>query len=109
MKNSIKSRLIHKIHFLTNNEFSEIKTANWQNTIEVFAEVQPVCDNRFISLENMQFGTVITEEYFLFTVRFIKEINKDMRIDFYGKIYEIKRIINENQRNKILKIIALEI
>lgn len=109
MKNCIKSRLVHKIQFLVNNEISEIKTADWQNTIEAFAEVQPVCDNRFISLENIQFGAVIAEEYFLFTVRFIKEINKDMRINFYGKIYEIKRIINENQRNKILKIIALEI
>lgn len=109
MKNSIKTRLVHKIHFLINTEISEIKAANWQKSIETFAQIEPVCDNRFISLESMQFGNVISEEYFLFTLRFINKINKDMRIDFHGKIFEIKRIVNEDQRGKILKIIALEI
>ncbi len=109
MKNSIKSRLVHKIQFLINTEDSEIKTANWQELIVTFAQVEPVCDNRFIYLENMQFGNVITEEYFLFTIRFNHVIHKDMRINFYGKLFEIKRIVNEDQRSKILKIIALEI
>jgi SPP1 family predicted phage head-tail adaptor len=74
-----------------------------------FAEVQPVCDNRFISLEGLSFGNVITEKYFLFKIRFMDGITQEMRISFKGRFFEIKRIINEDERNKMLSIIALEI
>jgi SPP1 family predicted phage head-tail adaptor len=110
MKNtSVISRLIHKITFLVNTEQSEIKQAKWEPSFETFAEIKPVCDNRFTALENMQFGNVITEEYFLFKVRFINKINKNMRISFHDKIYEIKRIVDEDARGRMMNIIALEI
>ena len=57
----------------------------------------------------MQFGNVITEEYFLFTTRFIKDINKTMRISFHNQIFEIKRIIDEDSKGRMLGIVALKV
>nr|MBA2628811.1 phage head closure protein [Rickettsiaceae bacterium] len=67
------------------------------------------CDNRFAFLEGIQFGNVITEEYFLFKIRFIKGVNNTMRISFHNQIFEIKKIIDEDSKARILTIIALKI
>jgi len=57
----------------------------------------------------MQFGNVITEEYFLFTTRFIKDLDKTMRISFHNQIFEIKRIIDEDSKGRMLGIAALKV
>ena len=108
-KKTIVSKLIHKIIFLKNLAKNEISEAKWEEFQVSFAEAKPVCDNKFISLEGLAFGNVITEEYFLFRTRFIKNINKEMRISFYGKLFEIKRIINEEEKGRMLSIIGLEV
>jgi SPP1 family predicted phage head-tail adaptor len=110
MKNSSTiSQMVHKIIFLKNITNSEIDTPKWQQVIETFAQVKLVCDNRFIFLEGIQFGNVITEEYFLFTIRFIKGIDNTMRISFHNQIFEIKRIIDPDAKGRMLNIVALKI
>ncbi len=110
MKNRLNlSKAKHKIIFLKNVENSEIEEQNWEEFAVSFAEVKPLADNRFLALENMNFGAVITEELFLFSVRFIKDITADMRIKFNDHTYEIKRIINAQEKNRALNIIALRI
>ncbi len=106
---TIVSRFIHKIILLNNVANSAIEEDAWEEWNVSFAEVQPVCDNRFISLEGVSFGNVITEGYFLFKMRFMEGVNQEMRISFRGRIFEIKRIINENELDKMLNIIALEV
>jgi len=108
-KQSMVSKLVHKIIFLENKAKDAIDDENWEEVQTSFAEVKPVCDNRFIYLEGVAFGNIITEEYFLFKTRFIKGINREMRISFHERIFEIKRIIDEDERGKILSIIALEV
>lgn len=102
-------KFIHKISFLENAAKQAIDKADWKEKLNSFAEVKPVCDNKFISLEGISFGNVIAEEYFLFNIRFVPGIHSNMRIKFREKIFEIKRIINEQERNRVLSIIALEI
>ena len=110
MKNSkMISQMVHKIIFLKNIANSEIDQPKWEQVTESFAEVKPLCDNRFILLEGMQFGNVITEEYFLFTTRFIKDLDKTMRISFHNQIFEIKRIIDEDSKGRMLGIVALKV
>ncbi len=110
MKNSkMISQMVHKIVFLKNIANSEIDPPKWEQVTESFAQVKPVCDNRLVLLEGMQFGNVITEEYFLFKIRFIKELNKTMRISFHNQIFEIKRIIDEDSKGRMLSIVALKI
>ena len=108
-KQSVISKLVHKIIFLENKIDNAIEEECWEEVQQSFAEIKPVCDNRFIYLEGISFGNVITEEYFLFKTRFIKDIKREMRISFRKRIFEIKRIIDEDERGRILNIIGLEI
>jgi len=103
------SKFIHKITFLENTNRSEIEEGTWNEVQTSFAEIHPVCDNRFIALEGISFGNVITEGYFFFRTRFIKKIHREMRIKFHDRIFEIKRLVDEEERGKMLSIVALEI
>jgi len=108
-KQSMISKLVHKIIFLENKANNAIEEERWEEVTQSFAEIKPVCDNGFISLEGVAFGNVITEEYFIFKTRFVKNIKREMRISFHGRIFEIKRIIDEDERGRLLNIIGLEI
>ena len=108
-KQSVVSKLVHKITFLENITKSTIKEAVWKEVQTSFAEIKTMCDNRFVSLEGVAFGNVVTEEYFLFKTRFIKDIHSEMRISFKKRVFEIKRIIDESERGRMLSIIGLEI
>ena len=103
------AQLRHKITFLENDSLSEINSSKWHKIIEVFAEIKPVCDSKFISLHGLQFGNIITAEYYTFKIRFTSKINKEMRINFNNRIFEIQRVLNTDERNKMLIIIALGI
>ena len=70
-KQSMISKLVHKIIFLENQANNAIEEEKWEEVIQSFAEIKPVCDNGFTSLEGVAFGNVITEEYFIFKTRFI--------------------------------------
>lgn len=108
-RQSIISKFAHKISLLVNVSDSELDEAKWEEFAVCFAEVQPVCDNKFIFLEGMPFGDVITEAYFYFKTRYIKGITKNMRILFHGRNFEIKRIIDIQEKGRMLSIIALEV
>jgi len=108
-KRSMVSRLVHKIIFFENKANDTIDKAIWEEVLTSFAEIKPVCDGRVITLEGIAFGNVITEEYFIFKIRFLKGIKRQMRIGFGGRVFEIKRIIDEEERGRILSIVGLEI
>lgn len=108
-KQSIVSRFAHKISVLKNTAETELDEVKWEEFAVCFAEVQPVCDNKYISMEGIAFGDVITEEYFHFRTRYIKDITKEMRISFHKRTFEIKRIINHQEKDRMLSIIALEV
>lgn len=108
-KQSIVSRFAHKISVLKNIAKTELDEVKWEEFAVCFAEVLPVCDNKYISMEGVAFGDVITEEYFHFRTRYIKNITKEMRISFHERTFEIKRIINHQEKDRMLSIIALEV
>lgn len=105
----IFSTLTHKITFLKNTASTDFADSNWEESHISFAEIKPICDKMFSSIEGISFGDVITAEYFLFKTRFAKNIDKNMRINFRDRVFEIKRIINEDEKSRMLNIIALEI
>jgi SPP1 family predicted phage head-tail adaptor len=108
-KESTVSKFPHKISILINKSENELFKSKWEEFCVCFAEIKPVSDNKFISLEGVSFGNVITEEYFYFRTRFVKGITKEMRISFQGRDFEIKRIIDDNEKGRMLSIIALEV
>jgi len=103
------ARLTHRIIFLRNLANDESEDENWQEFCSSFAEIKPICDNRFISLEGIDFGNVITEAFFIFRTRFTKDIKPSMRIKFRNRVFEIKRVINIDEKDRALNIIGLEI
>ena len=110
MKNqSVVARFAHKISIQRNGAENELAEAAWEEFVTCFAQVKPVCDNKFVSLEGVAFGDIITEEYFHFQIRYIEGITKEMRILFHGRNFEIKRIIDDQEKGRMLNIIALEV
>lgn len=110
MKNySFANLLKHAITFIENTSNSELEEQNWQERYSTFADIKPMYDDKFGSIEKFSFGHVVTEAFFMFKIRFTDAIHGKMRIIFKRRIFEIKRIINHNEASKVLKIIALEI
>ena len=103
------ARLMHKITFVENITQSNIKKPNWRKCRTSFAEIKPVCDNRVLFLEGLKFGNIMSEKYFIFKIRLLRDINSTMRIYFQKRIFEIKRMIDQDERGRVLNIIALEI
>ena len=99
----------HQIIFLENLTLAEGTTEDWQQKFITYAEIKPICDTSFESLENLNFGHVITKGFFLFKIRFLRGITIKQRILFKERQFEIKRIINIGERDMILNIITLEI
>ncbi len=102
-------KFFHKVEILENMAKLEIETADWQKKYEIYVDIKPIYETSLTEISGMNFGHILSEEYYLFTTRFNKDINNKMRIKFGNKLYEIKRVINEKIRNKTLKIIALQI
>ncbi len=109
MKKIILRNFQHQIKFLENFATSDLEQEKWQEKFAGYAEVNPICDNRFIAIDHLSFGHIMTEGYYLFKTRFIKNVNTNMRILFKKRYFEIKRIINILEQNKFLHIIGLEI
>lgn len=103
------SRLTHYINFLENTSLVAMEEENWQIKLSCYAEITSLSDAKYGILEGMDFGNFITEEYYLFRIRYLEGVGRKMRIGFKNKQYAIKRIVNVNQRDKILNIIAQEI
>jgi hypothetical protein len=109
MRKLLASDLKHQILFLENLANSDLEEENWQEAIMAFAEIKPICETGFNSLEAFDFGHVMTEGFFIFKMRFIKGIDIKMRILFNKRQFKIKRIIDIAEQNRVLKIIGLEI
>ncbi len=101
--------LKHPITLLNNITANELEVQQWQEVATTFAEIKAVCDTKFETLEGLNFGHLITEALFIFRIRFIPNLNNKMRILFKDRLFEIKRIINIAEQDRVLQIIALEI
>lgn len=82
---------------------------SWKEKFKVFASVKEATPKHIKYLENINFGNIISETYFIFTIRFKEGLSKGMKISFNARDFLIKKIINLDQKNKVLEILALEI
>lgn len=106
---SISNKLSNEISFHENITQSDLDDENWQERNRCFAEIKPLYDNKFGSLEHFSFGHIVTESFFMFKIRYLPNLHTKLRIEFGERIFEIKRIINMQEKNEILQIIALEL
>lgn len=81
----------------------------WIDLFNVFAEISPLSETKYATIDQFSFGQLSTENYFVFKIRYKSEVSNNMRLAYKNRIFEIKRIINPYERDKVLQIIALEI
>jgi hypothetical protein len=86
-----------------------LKTLEYPNTYTYSATFLTTVGVKYMLIEGLNFGNLITEDYYLFKIRYMDGLTKALRISFRRKLYSIKRIINIGEKNRFLNIIALEI
>jgi head-tail adaptor len=107
---AISRHFKHQIIFLENLAIREVTSEEWQEKFTTYAEIKPICDTSFESLESLNFGHInMTKGFFLFKMRFITGVTTKLRILFKERKFEIKRVINIDERDRLLNIITLEI
>jgi SPP1 family predicted phage head-tail adaptor len=80
----------------------------WDQLIEVFAEVKAISDYRYSNIETPLSMQLITSSPYLFVIRYIAGLNNKMRISYDGRYFNIRRLINYEERNAIWHIITEE-
>lgn len=102
--------LKHKITFQklgsTKNSYGELKkdNDNWINYKDVRAAIYPVSGREFFSAEKV--NSEVTHKV---NLRYIKGLSPDMRIKFGDRLFSIISIINFQERNTELQILAKEL
>ena len=110
MNYQIKTKeFMHQIQFIENLSKSDVQDAQWVCKYLAYASVKSLYENSHALLEGLKFGHVMSENLFLFRMRFVFGVTTKMRIAFGAKQYEIKKLVNLGHKNRILQIIALEI
>ncbi len=93
-------------HSIISDDGTGGQMETWQDFKSVRAEAKAMYEKAISEVfTSMQF---IDSAFFRFKIRFTKEINSNMRIIYNNKPFKIKRIINHNEENKILIILAQE-
>ncbi|MGB4191003.1 MAG: phage head closure protein [Rickettsiales bacterium] len=78
----------------------------WQDFLELHSSVEAMhsksANQAFIAMQLMD------SSFYQFRIRFIKGLKNNMRIIYNDRYFYIKRIINHNEANIVLTIIAQE-
>jgi len=108
-KTPLFTKLKHRISLLENTNAEALGAEAWREKYTTFAEINALYDSKVGSLENFDFGHIVTEGYFLFKIRALEGVNIKMRIGFKERFFEIKRVLDLCEEGRVLKIVALEI
>jgi SPP1 family predicted phage head-tail adaptor len=84
------------------------QTGSFEDAFSLWAYVNAIAEMKFAGLEIFGSMQLISSNPYLFTVRYHKEININMRILYDSRYFHIKRIINPQEKNILLKIITEE-
>ena len=103
-----KLNLKHEIDIFANGS-NENDKQNWQKQYTTFASLEQINEKSVHNSENSNFGHIIIASYFIFTIRYLQNIKIGMHIVFAEELFSIEKIINENQDNRFLKLIAKQI
>ena len=99
--------LKHRITFQklnnTQNDYGE-PIESWQDIATVWASINPVVGREYFAAE-----TVNSEVSHKIKIRYRFGITPDMRVNFKGRIFSIKSVINYNERNTELQLMCKEL
>lgn len=80
----------------------------WVDVAKVWAEVQALNYNKLSVGEHFQFGQLLSLSAYQITIRYRKNMATNMRIIYDGRVFNIRRIINIEEKNRLLRLIAEE-
>ncbi|WP_236682652.1 hypothetical protein [Rickettsia felis] len=66
MTKTVVKNFQHQIKFLENIAGEGMEEDKWVEKLTSYAEIKPLCDSKFLALENISFGHIITEGYFFY-------------------------------------------
>lgn len=76
----------------------------WQPVAVVRCGLRPLRSNEL--RDEIGAGTVATHEI---TIRYVRDVTADMRLNVGGRIFEISSVVDNEDRNRWLKITASEV
>lgn len=101
--------LKHPVEFLQNIKQSPIDQDNWFVCHKTFAHIANLHPNSLKLVDNFDFGHILTASFLIVTMRQTDIVKLNMRMKYAEKIFEIKKIIEDFDSKKFIKLIILEI
>ncbi|MCH2548122.1 MAG: phage head closure protein [Alphaproteobacteria bacterium] len=109
-RNDISARLRHRVVL----QSPDLVPANggqfsveWEDAGAVWAEIRPV-DNRSLTGEVVFGEQLVGRISHAVLIRFRKDVSADMRIKFGERYFNIRSVINVDERSEMLRIFAEE-
>jgi SPP1 family predicted phage head-tail adaptor len=81
---------------------------DWYDVRELSAAISAISEMKLMGLEVFRSMQLMTSDPYLFTIRYLDDVNISMRILYGKRVFSIKRIINPDEQNVSLKIITEE-
>lgn len=103
------SALSHRVGFFRNIASEESEKEIWKEEFSSFVSINPLSAQGTEMPESLDFGSLSGARIYIFKSRFLKNISSGLRIVFKGRNFEIKRVINEGEKDKILKMLCAEV
>lgn len=97
------------ISFLIKKQTAAFEEDEWEEKFIAFASVKAIYENNLSELEGVNFGNIIMREIYLITTRYRPDILLPMRFKIKSQMFEIKKIINIQEEDKILNIVATKL
>jgi len=106
----LASRLRHRITIQEENSAADTGGGSvlaWEDVANIWAEIRPI-QNRSASSERVQGGKIEARGFFLITIRYLDGVTPAMRISFGTRIFNIRSVINLEERGEVMEILAEE-
>lgn len=73
----------------------------WSTFAEVWAQIEPTTGREYVK-DGANKAALLTR----FVLRYLDGVTPQMRVSFEGKVYNIREVINERQRNRMLTLVC---
>ena len=93
--------------FKINNEDSMFEQ-EWKPIYQLRASIVAINEYRYQGNVVWHAAQAMTHSYYLFTIRFKDNLNINMRISYQGRNFNIERIVNIEERDVAMHLIAKE-
>lgn len=102
----LRKEFVHPISFVVSDNKNVFLEQNYRIHLSSFASIETLSEKQLAEVGTVKFGTVVNDEQFIFKCRYFASVKKEMKIEFNKQLYVIRRLINLQQKSRILVIIA---